>query len=47
MEKQTELKIRFNRGEISVAAKKEKLKKMDTLQAFKSVESYPKDIVPG
>ncbi len=47
LEKQTELKIRFNRGEISVAAKKEKVKKMDTLTAFKSADSYPKDIIPG
>lgn len=46
-EKQEELKIRFNRGEISATAKKEKVKSMETLQAFKSVDSYPKDLVPG
>jgi len=46
-EKQSELKIRFNRGEIFSSTKEEKVKKMDTLQAFKSIDSYPKDIVPG
>ena len=46
-EKQEELKIRFNRGEICATAKKEKVKNMETLQAFKSVDAYPKDIVPG
>lgn len=41
------MKIRFQRGEIMSTQKREKVKKMDTLQAFKSADQYPKDLVPG
>jgi len=42
-----ELKIRHSRGEIQTATKKERIKKMDTIQAYKSMDEYPKNITPG
>lgn len=46
-EKQKQLKIRYNRGEISTGAKKDKVKKMNELSCYKSIDNYPKDVVPG
>jgi nucleosome binding factor SPN SPT16 subunit len=46
-EKQKDHKIRFNKGEIAVSTKKDKVKQMDLLNAYKDPSSYPKDLIPG
>ena len=45
--KQTELKIRLDKGQIKFASKKKKVKKMNTLVAYKSPSEIPKDYRPG
>lgn len=42
--KQRDLRLRFDRGEISSTKAKKKVKKMDTLQAFRSVKDFPSDM---
>jgi nucleosome binding factor SPN SPT16 subunit len=46
-EKQKDHKIRFNKGEIAVSTKKDKVKQMDLLNAYKDPSAYPKDLIPG
>ena len=46
-QKLSELKIRYQNNEITVTAKKEKIKKMGDIQAYKSVNELPKTLVPG
>ena len=45
--KQRDLKIRFDKGEIQSTKAKKKVKKMDTIQAYKTSKDYPKDLQPG
>ena len=45
--KKQELKIRYNKGEIKSGNTKTKVKCMDTLNSYKTVKDFPKDIVPG
>ena len=45
--KNRDLRIRFDRGEISSTKQKKKVKKMDTLQAYRSQKDFPKELMPG
>lgn len=45
--KTRDLKLRFDRGEIQSTKTKKKVKKMDTIQAYRSVKEYPKELQPG
>ena len=45
--KQRDLKIRFDRGEIKCSKAQKKVKNMETIQAFKSMKDYPKDLQYG
>lgn len=42
-----QLRERHGRGEIQANQKKEKVKKMDSLQAYTSEKQFPKDLKPG
>lgn len=42
-----ELQGRYDRGEIKFSTKKEKVKKMNTICAYNSVDDFPKDLKPG
>lgn len=46
-EKLKELQKRFERNEIQGTAKKEKVKKMDEIQSYKTEKQLPKDLKPG
>mmetsp|Transcript_21383 Transcript_21383/g.28669 ORF Transcript_21383/g.28669 Transcript_21383/m.28669 type:complete len:116 (+) Transcript_21383:1495-1842(+) len=45
--KNRDLKIRFDKGEISCTKTKKKVKKMDTLQAYRSAKDFPRELLPG
>ena len=42
-----ELKIKFQRGQIKFANKKEKVKELDKYEAYKSASEFPADLKPG
>ena len=45
--KQRDLRLRYDRGEIKCTKAKKKVKKMNTIQAYKSIKDYPKELQPG
>ena len=45
--KMRDLRLRFDRGEISSTKAKKKVKKMDTLQAYRSMKDFPSELQPG
>lgn len=45
--KERDLRLRFDRGEIQVNKTKKKIKKMNTIQAYKSVKDFPNALQPG
>lgn len=41
------MRERYENGEIFTAAKKEKVKKMESAQAYSNEKQFPKDMKPG
>jgi nucleosome binding factor SPN SPT16 subunit len=42
-----DLKLRYDRGEIQSTKTKKKVKVMDTIQSYRSIKEYPKELQPG